>query len=65
VTRAHRAGRGEAGRLTIGSYTSLTAGNLRETLSIPEPVIQLSRIIMFGRKSRGIFSHNHVRLLQP
>lgn len=65
VTRAHRTGRGEAGRLTIGSYTSLTAGNLRETLSIPEPVIQLSRIIMFGRKSRGIFSHNHVRLLQP
>jgi DNA-binding transcriptional LysR family regulator len=32
VTRAHRTGRGEAGRLTIGLYTSLTAGNLRATL---------------------------------
>ena len=32
VTRAHRTGRGEAGRLTIGFYTSLTAGNLRATL---------------------------------
>src|SRR5712672_4529631 len=32
VTRAHRAGRGEAGRLTIGFYTSLTAGNLCATL---------------------------------
>jgi DNA-binding transcriptional LysR family regulator len=31
VTRAHRTGRGEAGRLTIGFYT-LTAGNLRATL---------------------------------
>jgi DNA-binding transcriptional LysR family regulator len=30
VTRAHRTGRGEAGRLTIGLYTS--AGNLRATL---------------------------------
>jgi Bacterial regulatory helix-turn-helix protein, lysR family len=33
VTRAHRSGRGEAGRLTIGFYTSLTAGNLRATLA--------------------------------
>jgi len=32
VTKAHRTGRGEAGRLTIGFYTSLTAGNLRATL---------------------------------
>src|SRR6202790_5315687 len=32
VTRAHRTGRGEAGRLTIGFYTSLTAGNLRAAL---------------------------------
>ena len=29
---AHRTGRGEAGRLTIGFYTSLSAGNLRATL---------------------------------
>jgi DNA-binding transcriptional LysR family regulator len=29
---AHSAGRGEAGRLTIGFYTSLLAGNLRATL---------------------------------
>ena len=32
VTMAHRTGRGEAGRLTIGFYTSLSAGNLRATL---------------------------------
>jgi DNA-binding transcriptional LysR family regulator len=32
VTRAHRTGRGEDGRLAIGFYTSLTAGNLRATL---------------------------------
>jgi DNA-binding transcriptional LysR family regulator len=32
VTTAHRTGRGEAGRLTIGFYTSLSAGNLRATL---------------------------------
>src|SRR5260370_311407 len=32
VTRAHRAGRGEARRLRISFYTSLTAGNLRATL---------------------------------
>ena len=32
VTTAHKAGRGEAGRLTIGFYTSLTTGNLRATL---------------------------------
>ena len=32
VTRAHRTGRGEAGRLTIGFYTSLAVGNLRATL---------------------------------
>jgi DNA-binding transcriptional LysR family regulator len=29
---AHRAGRGEAGRLAVGFYTSLSAGNLRATL---------------------------------
>jgi DNA-binding transcriptional LysR family regulator len=32
VTTAHKTGRGEAGRLTIGFYTSLSAGNLRATL---------------------------------
>jgi DNA-binding transcriptional LysR family regulator len=32
VTMAHLTGRGEAGRLTIGFYTSLSAGNLRATL---------------------------------
>jgi DNA-binding transcriptional LysR family regulator len=32
VTTAHRAGRGETGRITIGYYTSLSAGNLRATL---------------------------------
>jgi DNA-binding transcriptional LysR family regulator len=32
VTTAQVAGRGEAGRLTIGFYTSLAAGNLRATL---------------------------------
>jgi DNA-binding transcriptional LysR family regulator len=33
VTHAHSTGRGEAGRLTIGFYTSLSAGNLRATLT--------------------------------
>ena len=32
VASAHSAGRGEAGRLAIGLYTSLSAGNLRATL---------------------------------
>jgi DNA-binding transcriptional LysR family regulator len=32
MTSAHSAGRGEAGRLAIGFYTSLSAGNLRATL---------------------------------
>jgi len=32
VASAQRAGRGEAGRLAIGFYTSLSAGNLRATL---------------------------------
>jgi DNA-binding transcriptional LysR family regulator len=32
LTTAHRTGRGEAGRLTVGFYTSLAAGNLRATL---------------------------------
>jgi DNA-binding transcriptional LysR family regulator len=32
VTGAHNAGRGEAGRLTFGFYTSLSAGSLRVTL---------------------------------
>jgi DNA-binding transcriptional LysR family regulator len=32
VTDAYSAGRGEAGRLMIGFYTSLSAGNLRATL---------------------------------
>src|SRR5260370_31056671 len=32
VTSAHSAGRGESGRLAIGFYTSLSAGNLRATL---------------------------------
>jgi DNA-binding transcriptional LysR family regulator len=32
MTTAHRTGRGEAGRLTIGFYTSLASGNLRTTL---------------------------------
>jgi DNA-binding transcriptional LysR family regulator len=30
---AHKTGRGEAGRLAIGFYTSLSAGNLRATLT--------------------------------
>lgn len=30
---AHRTGRGEAGRLLVGFYTSLSAGNLRATLT--------------------------------
>jgi DNA-binding transcriptional LysR family regulator len=32
VTHAHSTGRGEGGRLTVGFYTSLSAGNLRATL---------------------------------
>jgi DNA-binding transcriptional LysR family regulator len=32
VTNAHSVGRGEVGRLVIGFYTSLSAGNLRATL---------------------------------
>lgn len=32
VASAHSNGRGEAGRLTVGFYTSLSAGNLRATL---------------------------------
>lgn len=32
VTNSHSAGRGEAGRLVIGFYTSVSAGNLRATL---------------------------------
>lgn len=32
VASEHSVGRGEAGRLTIGFYTSLSAGNLRATL---------------------------------
>jgi DNA-binding transcriptional LysR family regulator len=32
VASAHSAGREEAGRLTIGFYTSITSGNLKETL---------------------------------
>ena len=32
VTSAHYDGRGEAGRLAVGFYTSLSAGNLRATL---------------------------------
>ena len=32
VASAHSAGRGEAGRLAIGFYTSLSAGNLRATV---------------------------------
>ena len=32
LVSAHSAGRGEAGRLVIGFYTSLSAGNLRATL---------------------------------
>jgi DNA-binding transcriptional LysR family regulator len=32
MASAHSAGRGEAGRLAIGFYTSLSAGNLRATL---------------------------------
>jgi DNA-binding transcriptional LysR family regulator len=33
LTNSHSAGRGEAGRLVIGFYTSLSAGNLRATLT--------------------------------
>jgi DNA-binding transcriptional LysR family regulator len=32
VANAHTSGRGEAGRLAVGFYTSLSAGNLRATL---------------------------------
>jgi DNA-binding transcriptional LysR family regulator len=32
ITTAYRTGRGEAGRLVVGFYTSLSAGNLRATL---------------------------------
>lgn len=32
VTSAHHAGRGDAGRLSVGFFTSLSAGNLRATL---------------------------------
>src|SRR6185437_491508 len=32
LASAHSTGRGEAGRLAIGFYTSLSAGNLRATL---------------------------------
>jgi DNA-binding transcriptional LysR family regulator len=32
VATAHRTSRGEAGRITIGFYTSLSTGNLRATL---------------------------------
>lgn len=32
IKRTHHAGRGEAGRLSIGFYTSISAGNLRATL---------------------------------
>jgi DNA-binding transcriptional LysR family regulator len=32
MASAHGAGRGEVGRLAIGFYTSLSAGNLRATL---------------------------------
>jgi DNA-binding transcriptional LysR family regulator len=32
VATAHTSGRGEAGRLAVGFYTSLSAGNLRATL---------------------------------
>ena len=32
VSSAHYAGCGEAGRLTVGFYTSISAGNLRATL---------------------------------
>ncbi len=34
VTSARNAGRGEAGRMTIGLFTSFSAGNLRPTLRI-------------------------------
>jgi DNA-binding transcriptional LysR family regulator len=33
VTHTHSTGRGEAGKLTVGFYTSLSAGNLRATLT--------------------------------
>jgi DNA-binding transcriptional LysR family regulator len=33
VTHTHSTGRGEAGRLTVGFYTSLSAGSLRATLT--------------------------------
>jgi DNA-binding transcriptional LysR family regulator len=46
VKSAHSTGRGEAGRLAIGFYTSLSSGNLRATLSdytqrFPEIEIEL------------------------
>jgi DNA-binding transcriptional LysR family regulator len=47
LASAHSAGRGEAGRLAIGFYTSLSAGNLRATLidfAQRSPQIEVSMI---------------------
>jgi DNA-binding transcriptional LysR family regulator len=49
---AHSTGRGEAGRLAIGFYTSLSAGNLRATLAdvaqrFPQLEIELTESFAF------------------
>ena len=50
---AHRTGRGEAGRLAIGFYTSLSAGNLRATLTdVARRFPQLSRVREGGSPPR-------------
>ncbi len=67
VTTAHRTGRGEAGRLTIGFYTSLAAGNLRATLvdyarRFPEielGMIEGSRAPSWHRSARRRNRHRH------
>jgi DNA-binding transcriptional LysR family regulator len=47
VDRARAAGRGEAGQITIGFYTSLSAGNLRATLvehALRFPQVEISTV---------------------
>jgi DNA-binding transcriptional LysR family regulator len=55
VTTAHRTGLGEAGRLTIGFYTSLASGNLRATL------VDYAR--RFPEIELGMVEGSHARLV--
>jgi DNA-binding transcriptional LysR family regulator len=55
VTTAHRTGLGEAGRLTIGFYTSLASGNLRATL------VDYAR--RFPEIELGMLEGSHARLV--